>query len=112
MVVTSDEKRKWHPGQRRGSDRPDGKSIAYVNWGDMDQSLGQQIANRRSRPYNSARPHVEAALREHGVTFDKLRWSRYAGCDCPCSGGYTLEGGVPGWDYWVGKPRDEDTLSG
>lgn len=111
VKVISIERRTWWgrgSTQRRGADRPDGKSICYFDFSALDSDVWEQIINRRHRPYREVRPFVEAALREAGIEFEKTRWNQRAGCDCPCSPGFVLEGAVRGFDYWVGIPRATD----
>ena len=107
IAVTRTIQRKWYyPTPRRGSERPDGKSIAYFDFSALDDSVWDQIINRRHRPFRQVRPLVEAALREAGIEFTSLRWSQHAGCSCPCSPGFRIEGGARGYDYWIGAKSD------
>ena len=71
LVVTGSRARTWRDAGRRGSDRPDGKSIVYVDWGAADDIMSEIVA-RRNRPYNAARPHVAAALRAAGERLARL----------------------------------------
>jgi hypothetical protein len=58
------------------------------------ESLMDNLQNRRSRPYNEYRkqvlPAVLAALGLPNST--RVKWSQYAGCSCPCSPGFIVEG--------------------
>jgi len=101
-TITSARQRKWTDGRgRRGSDRPDGRSIAHFDFSALDADVWEQIINRRNRPHNAARPLVERALRDAGIEFTGLRWSQRAGCSCGCSPGFLMDGAALGWDYTV-----------
>lgn len=82
--------------------RPSGdysrKTRVYVNI--VGETLWDNLAERRSRPYNAFRPVVEAALKEHDIEFEKMSWSQKAGCSCPCSPGFILTGSY-GKEIWV-----------
>lgn len=86
-------------GSRRDSDVPHGRSRLYV--GVENENMLENLVNRRSRPYNVWRRHVEDALRENGVTFTGMRWSQRCGCSCPCSPGFILDGARSGRDYYL-----------
>ena len=54
----------------------------------------EQLFARRERPYivwrKTVIPHV---LRDLGLPSDtRVRWSQYAGCTCPCSPAFIIEG--------------------
>jgi hypothetical protein len=58
------------------------------------ETLLDNLENRRSRPYTEYRkqvmPKVLAAM---GLpSYTKIKWSQYAGCSCPCSPGFIVEG--------------------
>jgi hypothetical protein len=59
---------------------------------------------RYDKPYKNIRPMLPDVLRELGINPEGLRfrWSRYAGCSCPCSPGFIVSGYVPksGDDYF------------
>ena len=80
-------------------DNPRSESRVFM---DFNETVIEHLENRRSRPYNQLRPVIAAVLREQGIRFEKLRYSRYAGCSmCPCSGGFIIVNGDIGKDYWV-----------
>lgn len=90
---------------RRASERPDGHSIVYVS---VDgESVIENLVNRRSRPYKALRPIVLEELKKHGIPFKNIRWSQRAGCSCPCSPGFIIQGGDIGQDYWLTIMDDE-----
>lgn len=55
------------------------------------ETIFDNLANRRSRPYHDWKPVVIDALKQHGIHVDKLRWSQKAGCSCGCSPGFLGE---------------------
>lgn len=52
---------------------------------------------RYNKPYRDIRPMLPEILTKLGINPDglKFRWSRYAGCTCPCSPGFIVSGYVP-----------------
>ena len=58
------------------------------------ESVLQNLENRRQRPYTTYKKEViPAVLEKMGMPADtKLRWSQYAGCSCPCSPGFIVDG--------------------
>ena len=57
-----------------------------------DESLIDNINNRRRRPIAAWRKIAIEALAEAGINYSELRWSQYAGCSCPCSPGFIVKG--------------------
>lgn len=55
-----------------------------------DESLAENLENRRNRPVKVYRDIVKQALNEIEVGVEKLLWSQYAGCTCACSPGFIL----------------------
>ena len=57
------------------------------------ESLYENLMNRRTRPHTVYRKEVlPAVFRAMGLPENtRARWSRYAGCSCPCSPGFVLE---------------------
>ena len=107
-----EEKRKWIPEleksivvgsvfrrHHRASELPTGHSIVYLSI--QGESIMENLENRRNRPHAVLRPFVLEALREAGVQVSGLRWSQKAGCSCPCSPGWILQGAKPGQDFWA-----------
>lgn len=58
------------------------------------ESIMDNLQNRRQRPYTTYKKEViPAVLEAMGMAPDtKVRWSQYAGCDCPCSPGFIVDG--------------------
>jgi len=58
------------------------------------ESIMDNLQNRRQRPYTAYKKEViPAVLKEMGLPADtKVRWSQYAGCSCPCSPGFVVDG--------------------
>lgn len=58
------------------------------------ENMLDNLMNRRTRPYKEYKRAALACLEENSVdtTKIKLRWSQYAGCSCPCSPGFIVEG--------------------
>lgn len=56
-----------------------------------DESIFDNLTNRRNRPVKLFRQAASKALTENGIYPKKLRWSQYAGCSCPCSPGFILD---------------------
>jgi hypothetical protein len=101
-VTPESTPRKFNSSLGR-SYQPTAPSRVFVDFG---EDVWTHLANRRSRDYNTLRPLIAAKLREMGVEFVKLSWSRYAGCSmCPCSGGFIIDDGKnwrsDGKDYWA-----------
>lgn len=67
------------------------KTVAYV-W-PRGESIIDNMRNRHDRPHELWKPMVEIELRARGVNFERLTWSQYAGCSCPCSPGFIVKGG-------------------
>ena len=54
-----------------------------------DETILENLQNRRNRPIKLWRAYATAALAELGYTDIPLSWSQYAGCSmCPCSPGF------------------------
>lgn len=56
------------------------------------ETVIDNLMNRKSRPYNIYKKEImPEVLKELGLDPEmKVRWSRYAGCSCPCSPGFIL----------------------
>jgi hypothetical protein len=78
---------------------------SYNNWRDYSkqtriycwpkgENLMDNLMNRRSRPFAQYKKEViPAVLEKMGLPTDtKVRWSQYAGCSCPCSPGFIVDG--------------------
>jgi hypothetical protein len=60
------------------------------------ENILQNIENRKQRPYTVYRKELIPAILE-SVKLPKgtkVRWSQYAGCSCPCSPGFIIEGSM------------------
>lgn len=72
------------------------------------ETILDNLANRKTRPYNEFRKLVEqpalAALGLDSKTH-RLAWSQYAGCSCPCSPGFIVKS-RDGHDYRSSKKVD------
>lgn len=117
MKITFEQspyERKWgwmdsngkYYSNRRASQRPDGHSIVYVSV--PGKTVFEQLVNRRSRPYKALRPIVLEELTKRGIKFTNIRWSQRAGCSCPCSPGFIIQGGDIGKNYWLTIEDDDE----
>jgi len=68
------------------------KTKVYI-WPEGENVI-ENLQNRRSRPYSVYRKEViPQVLAELGIPADaRVRWSQRAGCSCPCSPGFIIEG--------------------
>lgn len=57
-----------------------------------DETLAENLINRKNRPTKLYREIAEEALIEAGIDFYQLNWSQRAGCSCPCSPGFIVKG--------------------
>lgn len=55
------------------------------------ESVIENLANRTSRPLGLYRKLIPQILTQAGLPQQKVRWSQYAGCSCPCSPGFICE---------------------
>lgn len=75
------------------------------------ESILDDFGNRTSRPWQTWKPLVLAALKEHGIEVTKLRWSQHAGCSmCPCSPGFIAEG-MHRTSIWITIQADEPQVT-
>lgn len=58
------------------------------------ETILEQLETRRQRPYTAYRKEVlPTVMKQLGIPEDtRVRWSQYAGCSCPCSPGFIVEG--------------------
>lgn len=81
--------------------RAKGKVYVHVN---VPFNVIEDLENRTRRPHSAWRKPLLEAMARIGIDA-KMYWSQYAGCSCPCSPGYTIEGDdFRGWDFWVTLP--------
>lgn len=93
-----ERKHDWR--NRRLLDSPYGNSIVYVNI--KDETIIENLINRRSRPYTEWKKIAKKVLNMKGIKFEKLSWSKNAGCTmCPCSPGFIVQNGDTGRDIWI-----------
>ena len=56
-----------------------------------EETIVDNLQNRRDRPWRDYKPLVQKELRDAGIE-GKVRWSQHAGCTmCPCSPGFILD---------------------
>jgi len=99
-ATVSPVRRGPYPGETWGQWRreADKKPRVYV-WIE-DETVLENLVNRRSRPVEVYRAVALQALTDLGIPFEKIRWSQKAGCSCPCSPGFIVDG-----PYQGGLPR-------
>lgn len=58
------------------------------------ESVIQNLENRHCRPYTTYKKEVipEILKKLELPEGTKVKWSQYAGCTCPCSPGFIIEG--------------------
>lgn len=83
VIVRSDYTRKAYYG-RYGS-----KPRVFVDV--ADESILENLENRRNRPTKVYREVVKQALAQAGIGIESLLWSQHAGCTCACSPGFILK---------------------
>lgn len=77
-----------------------GESIVFLSF--KGETILDNLANRRTRPHTQLKPLVAKELSKNGIKFEKLAWSKNAGCTmCPCSPGFIIKNGDVGNDMWV-----------
>ena len=54
-----------------------------------DESIAENLMNRRNRPVTEYRKIAKEVLQEMEIG-GKINWSQKAGCSCPCSPGFIL----------------------
>jgi len=79
VINHSDKTKSWGPDAH-------GK----IYFGIKDESLIDNLYNRRTRPYNEFRKMLPDVLKAAGLDIDpkNFRWSQKAGCGCGCSPGF------------------------
>lgn len=108
----SDYPRKYDSfsgGQYRrtsAGDRPSDPSRVFIDF--EGETVLDNLNNRVARPFTTLKPIVIEKLKAEGIDFEKIRWSRKAGCRmCPCSPGFIIEGHY-GKDFWLTVTDDEE----
>ena len=56
-----------------------------------DETIGENLENRRGRPYNEYRKMLPKVFKKAGIPEVKANWRQTAGCSCGCSPGFILE---------------------
>jgi len=58
------------------------------------ETIMDNLMNRKQRPHTIYKKEViPSVLEKMGLSADtKVRWSQYAGCSCPCSPGFIVDG--------------------
>lgn len=56
------------------------------------ESVMENLANRRSRPYEEYRDLLKDVLYNEGLVGVKAVWRQRCGCSCGCSPGFVLQG--------------------
>lgn len=77
-------------------------NVSYKDWvkqtriyvWPQGESLMDNLMNRKQRPFAQYKKEViPSVLEAMGLPTDtKVRWSQYAGCSCPCSPGFVVDG--------------------
>ena len=77
-------------------------NVSYKDWvkqtriyvWPQGESLMDNLMNRKQRPFAQYKKEViPSVLEAMGLPADtKVRWSQYAGCSCPCSPGFVVDG--------------------
>jgi hypothetical protein len=103
-------------GWARGNREFNSATRVYVDF--PGETVLDNLANRRSRPFTALKPFVKKALATLGLDTDvKVRWSQKAGCNCGCSPGFvldrtlrSLDGPVDVW-FTVGEPKAAEVIT-
>lgn len=79
--------------------RANSKSRVFI-W-PKNESVMDNLVNRRDRPHDAWKRFAEKAAALFDVQADKISWSQKAGCACGCSPGFVIHGDRPGFDIHV-----------
>lgn len=67
-----------------------------------NENVMENLANRRARSYRDYKKLLPAIYQELGLPENtKVRWSQRAGCSCPCSPGFIVQGFIGLFDIMV-----------
>lgn len=86
------------------------KSRCYVKI--VNELLIDNLNNRKNRPATMYGEVLRKAFRVLEIEQDeyvKIRWSQKAGCSCPCSPGFIVDG-ITGYTMWVDFYANEDDI--
>lgn len=93
----SDFKYRWSEKRRKGR----------IYFSVQGETIYENLINRHDRPHKVYRTMIVPALKQLGYTYEeiqslKFRWNQKAGCSCPCSPGFLVEGeALKDKDIWV-----------
>ena len=98
-----------------------------------NETIMENLMNRRNRPFVEYKKHIMPTVLDalpemiahlknknannvgHVDEVLKARWSQRAGCTCPCSPGFIVDGITAHWgeevDVWVRVGADEEEVS-
>lgn len=65
-----------------------------------NESILDNLINRHDRPQKAYRQLLPQIMEQNGFN-GKVRWSQRAGCSCPCSPGFIVDGWNGGVDLYV-----------
>lgn len=74
-----------------------------------DESLAENLVNRRNRPVMEWRKIVQQVLWHYKMD-TKFTFSQYAGCSCPCSPGFILDAYCHG-TIWIEVHKSPELLN-
>jgi hypothetical protein len=93
-TITTDNAEIWirQRQPRRSYRQYNAKPRIYV-WAQNEETILENLENRKRRPHKIWRKGVKEAFAEVGLSFDfdGMVWSQYAGCSCPCSPGFVAK---------------------
>ena len=79
------------------------RKAAHAYFFIKDESILENLQNRRSRPHKEFRKLLNEILEKEGYTkkeVGSIVWSQKCGCSCGCSPGFRING-LYGKDYFV-----------
>lgn len=70
------------------------------------ESIVENLMNRRSRPYTEWKKLIPQILKKAGLSKEEIKsikpsWSQKCGCSCGCSPGFRLNGATTMKDVWA-----------
>jgi hypothetical protein len=94
----------------RDRDKPRRVYVGFKDW-----TVMEDLHNRTRRPYQLWKEPMLEALARIGVEPETARWSQKAGCSCPCSPGFVINGDRihNDYSYWItlpGVPTVDESL--
>jgi hypothetical protein len=89
MKISKISTHKAHPKSSRFGSLP--KTIIYFQ--PVGETLLANLENRKTRPYNEYRKLLPEVFKRLGwAPSAKVKWAQRAGCPCPCSPGFVIDG--------------------